>query len=483
MLINGLIKSLINSKASDDPTWRTAATQPPDDDDQWLVATNMVSLLLAPASPNSTKKRMLSPGDMRHTVQGHSDLPQSIYADYRGCCHDHAGSTFPRHRSVRTPVRGAKESMHDAESCVAPGGVPTYRVAARPRRKELLTVHARSTAGPGKPFTATTIERRDPGPHDVLIDIAYCGVCHSDIHSARGDWDFIVFPLVPGHEITGIVSAVGSEVTRFAVGDRAGVGCLVDSCRACDRCAAGEEQYCGAVAWTYSGVGPDGRTTDGGYSEKIVVDENYTLRIPDGLDLDRAAPLLCAGVTLYSPLRRWGAGPGKRVAILGLGGLGHLGVKLAHAMGAEVTVLSRSQAKLADSRRLGADHHYPLTEPTATATLAGAFDLVISTRAADLDLNADLSLLRCGGVFLNLGMPNETLAFTPGVLNGARRIVAGSMIGGIAATQETLDFCATNNIGADIELITADEIDKAYDRAVAGDVRYRFVVDGSTLRP
>nr|WP_122982145.1 NAD(P)-dependent alcohol dehydrogenase [Actinoplanes teichomyceticus] len=326
------------------------------------------------------------------------------------------------------------------------------------------------------------IERRDPGPHDVVIDIAYCGVCHSDIHSARGDWDFTVFPLVPGHEITGTVSAVGSQVTKFAVGDRAGVGCLVDSCRSCDSCAAGEEQHCDAIAWTYSGVGPDGRTTDGGYSEKIVVDENYTLHISPGLDLAAAAPLLCAGVTLYSPLRRWGAGPGKRVAILGLGGLGHLGVKLAHAMGAEVTVLTRSQAKRADSRRLGADH-VVVTDPAATAALAGTFDLAISTRAAGLDLNADLNLLRRGGVLVNLGMPNETLSFSPGALNGARRIVAGSMIGGIAETQETLDFCATHDISADVELITAEQIDDAYDRAIAGDIRYRFVIDASTLRP
>ena len=346
----------------------------------------------------------------------------------------------------------------------------------------MLTVAARSTPSAGAPFEATTIERRELGPHDVLIDIAYAGICHSDIHTARGEWGETLFPLTPGHEIAGTVSAVGAEVTRFAVGDRAGVGCMVDSCRECAPCLAGEEQYCleGNVG-TYNAVGKDGRPTEGGYSEKIVVDEAYTLHVPEGISLDVAAPLLCAGITLYSPLKRWGAGPGKRVAIVGLGGLGHVGVKIAKAMGAEVSVLSQSLKKREDGLRLGADHYYATGDEGTFAALAGTFDLVVSTISATTDTGPYLGLLALDGALVNVGAPEEPLSVPAFALIGGRRSLAGSMIGGIRETQEMLDFCAEHGIGAEVEVIDADRIDEAYERVVASDVRYRFVIDASTL--
>jgi alcohol dehydrogenase (NADP+) len=346
----------------------------------------------------------------------------------------------------------------------------------------VLTVHARSTASAGATFEATTIERRDLGPHDVLIDVAYAGICHSDIHTARGEWGETLFPLVPGHEIAGVVSAVGSEVTRFAVGDRAGVGCMVDSCRECEHCLAGEEQYClkGNVG-TYNAIGKDGRPTDGGYSEKIVVDEAYTLHVPEGLALDVAAPLLCAGITLYSPLRHWGAGPGKHVAVVGLGGLGHMGVRLAKAMGAEVTVLSQSLKKQEDGLRLGADHYHATGDPETFQALAGRFDLIVSTISASVDMGAYLGLLKLDGALVNVGLPEEPLQVPAFPLLEGRRSLAGSMIGGIRETQEMLDFCAEHGLGAEVEVISADQIDEAYDRVVASDVRYRFVIDIATM--
>ena len=346
----------------------------------------------------------------------------------------------------------------------------------------MLTVNARSTSGTGAPFEATTIERRDLGPHDVLIDIAYAGICHSDIHTARGEWGDTLFPLVPGHEIAGVVSAVGSEVTRFSVGDRAGVGCMVDSCRECEPCLAGEEQYCqqGNIG-TYDAIGRDGRPTDGGYSEKIVVDEAYTLHVPEGLALDVAAPLLCAGITLYSPLRHWGAGPGKQVAVVGLGGLGHMGVRLAKAMGAEVTVLSQSLKKQEDGLRLGADHYHATGDPETFQALAGRFDLIVSTISASVDMGAYLGLLKLDGALVNVGLPEEPLQVPAFPLLEGRRSLAGSMIGGIRETQEMLDFCAEHGLGAEVEVISADQIDEAYDRVVASDVRYRFVIDIATM--
>jgi uncharacterized zinc-type alcohol dehydrogenase-like protein len=345
-----------------------------------------------------------------------------------------------------------------------------------------ITVNACATPAAKAPFERTTIERRDPGPHDVLIDIAYAGICHSDIHTAREEWGEVSFPLVPGHEIAGVVSAVGSEVTRHAVGDRVGVGCMVDSCRECDNCRAGEQQYCtgSGMVGTYGGV-LDGEPTQGGYSQKIVVDEEYVLRIPDGIGLDVAAPLLCAGITLYSPLRHWGAGPGKKVAIVGLGGLGHIGVKIAHAMGAEVTVLSQTLSKREDGLRLGADHYHATGDEETWERLAGSFDLIVNTVSAPVPVARYLGLLGLDGTMVNVGAPAEPMEVEAFALLPMRRSWAGSMIGGIPQTQEMLDFCAEHGIGAEIETITADRIDEAYDRVVGSDVRYRFVIDTASL--
>jgi uncharacterized zinc-type alcohol dehydrogenase-like protein len=346
----------------------------------------------------------------------------------------------------------------------------------------MRSVTAYATAGAGVPFEKTTIERRDPGPNDVVVDIAFAGICHSDIHTARGEWGETIYPLVPGHEIAGTVSEVGSAVTKFAVGERVGVGVMVDSCRECDACQRGYEQYCenGPVE-TYGVIARDGRVTHGGYSSVIVVDENYVFSIPDGLALDVAAPLLCAGITLYSPLRHWGAAPGKQVAIVGMGGLGHLGVQIAHALGAEVTVLSQSLAKQADGTRFGADHYYATSDPATFEALAGRFDLIVNTVSVPLPIDDYLSLLGRDGTFVMVGAPPEPLSLRANSLLTNRRSFAGSCIGGLAETQEMLDFCATHGIGAEIETITAAEIDEAWDRVVASDVRYRFVIDAATM--
>ena len=332
------------------------------------------------------------------------------------------------------------------------------------------------------PLEPITIERRDVGEHDVLIEIAFAGICHSDIHAARGEWGQVDRPLVPGHEIAGTVTEVGSAVTRHAVGDRVGVGCLVDSCRECGPCLAGSEQYCenGAVG-TYGGTGRDGKPTAGGYSTHIVVDEAFVVRIPDGLELDAAAPLLCAGITLYSPLRHWKAGPGMRVAIVGLGGLGHMGVKIAHAMGAEVTVLSQSLKKMEDGKRLGADAYHATSDPDTFKTLRNQFDLIINTVSATLDLDTFMGMLALDGTLVEVGLPSEPMTVRAGSVCNNRRSLAGSAIGGIAETQEMLDFCAEHGLGAEIEIIAADQINEAYERVVASDVRYRFVIDVSTL--
>lgn len=344
-------------------------------------------------------------------------------------------------------------------------------------------VAAYAAPAPKAPLERTTIERRAVGEHDVLIDIKYAGICHSDIHQAREGWGEAIFPMVPGHEIAGVVAEVGSGVTKYKVGDRVGVGCMVDSCRECDNCKAGLEQYCtgGGMVGTYNAVGKDGEPTYGGYSQKIVVDENFVVRIPDGLSLDVAAPLLCAGITLYSPLKHWGAGPGKKVAILGMGGLGHMGVKIAHALGAEVTVLSQSLRKKDDGLRLGADHYYATSDPKTFEELAGTFDLIVSTVSAPLDFNAYLSLLKVGGALVNVGAPEEPISLNLFSVIGGRKTLAGSMIGGIAETQEMLDFCAEHGFGAEIELIRADQINEAYERVLASDVRYRFVIDTATI--
>ncbi|MFD5630967.1 NAD(P)-dependent alcohol dehydrogenase [Streptomyces sp. NPDC127072] len=346
----------------------------------------------------------------------------------------------------------------------------------------MTTVAAYAAPASKAPLERTTIERREVGEFDVLIDIKFAGICHSDIHQAREGWGEAIFPMVPGHEIAGIITEVGSGVTRFKVGDRAGVGCMVDSCRECDNCKAGLEQYCvkGNIP-TYNGIGVDGTPTYGGYSTHVVVDENYTVRIPEGLSLDVAAPLLCAGITTYSPLKHWNAGPGKKVAVLGMGGLGHMGVKIAHALGAEVTVLSQSLRKKDDGLKLGADHYYATSDPKTFEELAGSFDIILSTVSAPLDFGAFLALLKTDGALVNVGAPEEPVSLNLFSLLSGRKTLAGSGIGGIQETQEMLDFCAEHGLGAEIELIAASEINDAYERVLASDVRYRFVIDTATI--
>ena len=346
----------------------------------------------------------------------------------------------------------------------------------------MRSVTAYATAAAKAPFEKTTIQRRDLGPKDVLIKVAYAGICHSDIHTAREEWGDAIFPLVPGHEIAGTVEEIGSDVDKYSVGDRVGVGCMVDSCRECENCIAGEEQYClkGNVG-TYNSIGKDGRPTEGGYSTHIVVDQDFVLGIPEGVGLDVAAPLLCAGITLYSPLKHWNAGPGKKVAIVGLGGLGHMGVKIAHALGADVTVLSQTLAKKDDGLKLGADHYYATNDEQTFTDLAGSFDLIVNTVSATLPMGKYLSLLRLDGTMVNVGAPTDPLEVPAFALIGMRRSWAGSAIGGIKQTQEMLDFCAEHNLGAEIEVISCDQIDEAWDRVVHSDVRYRFVIDTATF--
>ncbi|MFE1558816.1 NAD(P)-dependent alcohol dehydrogenase [Streptomyces sp. NPDC058734] len=341
---------------------------------------------------------------------------------------------------------------------------------------------AYAAPAPKAPLERTTVPRRPVGEHDVLIEIKFAGICHSDIHQARDGWGEGIFPMVPGHEIAGVVAEVGAGVTRFAVGDRIGVGCIVDSCRECEYCLAGQEQHCvqGATG-TYNALDRKGEPTYGGYSTHLVVDENYAVRIPDGLSLDVAAPLLCAGITLYSPLRHWQAGPGKKVAIVGLGGLGHVGVKIAAALGAEVTVLSQSLRKKDDGLRLGAAHYYATADEATFEELKGRFDLILSTVSAPLGLDRYLSLLRVGGALVNVGAPEEPVELNLFSVIGGNKTLAGSMIGGIAETQEMLDFCAEHGLGADIEVIRAEDVNDAYERVLSSDVRYRFVIDASTI--
>jgi alcohol dehydrogenase (NADP+) len=345
----------------------------------------------------------------------------------------------------------------------------------------LFTTEAIAAPAEGAPLGAATIDRREVGPQDVLIDVAYCGICHTDIHHVRGEWGPQPYPLVPGHEIVGTVTAVGAEVTRFSPGDRVGVGCMVRSCGECGSCQAGQEQDCAGMVGTYGGTDADGTITQGGYSGKIVVGQNFVLRVPESLDPAGAAPLLCAGVTMFSPLRRYGAGPGKKVAVLGLGGLGHVGVKLAVAMGAEVTVLSQTLKKLEDGQRLGAAHYHATSDADAIAGLAGRFDLLISTVTAAPDVATLLSLLAPGGTLVNVGLPGEPLVLPAFSLVMGRKTLAGSLFGGIAETQEMLDFCAAHAITADVEVITPDAVNAAYERVLASDVRYRFVIDTGSL--
>ncbi|CAN7325252.1 NAD(P)-dependent alcohol dehydrogenase [Neorhizobium sp. LjRoot104] len=333
-----------------------------------------------------------------------------------------------------------------------------------------------------KPLTPFTFERREPNADDVVISIQYCGVCHSDIHQARNEWGNSRFPMVPGHEIVGTVTAVGSAVSKYKIGDKVGVGCFVDSCVGCAIRDLDNEHYMPGLVQTYNDVEGDGTTpTYGGYSDSVVVKEGYVLSIPDNLPLDAAAPLLCAGITLYSPLRHWNAGPGKKVAIVGMGGLGHMGVKLAHAMGADVTVLSQSLSKKEDGLKLGADAYYATSDAETFTKLAGTFDLIICTVGVAIDWNAYLGLLKVNGSMVLVGVPEHAVPVHAFSLIPGRKSLSGSMIGSIKETQEMLDFCGKHNIVSEIETIRIDQINEAYERVLKSDVRYRFVIDIASL--
>jgi uncharacterized zinc-type alcohol dehydrogenase-like protein len=347
----------------------------------------------------------------------------------------------------------------------------------------MLPTRGYATHSPTSTLEPFNFERRDPGPHDVLIEIIYCGVCHSDIHQARDEWGGSMYPMVPGHEIVGRVARIGSEVTKFKEGDLAGVGCFVDSCRVCENCKDGLEQYCeGHLVVTYNGTEKDETTpTYGGYSSQIVVDENYTLKISSELPLEGVAPLLCAGITTYSPLRHFKVGSGQRVGVVGLGGLGHMGVKLAASMGAVVTVFSTSKSKEKDARRLGAHEFIVTKEPQNLEPLANQFDLILDTVSAPHDLNMYLNLLRRDGVIVIVGLPEKPVEVEVFSLLANRRRLAGSMIGGIRETQEMLDYCAEKKITSDVEVIPIQQIAEAYERTIKGDVRYRFVIDMKSL--
>ncbi|MFW5927443.1 MAG: NAD(P)-dependent alcohol dehydrogenase [Wenzhouxiangella sp.] len=341
---------------------------------------------------------------------------------------------------------------------------------------------ARSEDSGLAPFS---IERRELRPDDVAIEIDYCGICHTDIHFAHNDWGMTDYPVVPGHEIIGHVTAVGDDVERFRVGERVGVGCLVDSCRQCEACNEGLEQYCqGGNVLTYNGIDlHDGSKTYGGYSEHIVVSERFVLNVPDALDPAAAAPLLCAGITTYSPLRYFGVGSGHRVGVIGMGGLGHMGVKLARALGAEVTVFTRSANKAAEAERQGADHVIVSTDEAQMAEAAGRFDFLLDTVPVAHDLNPYIATLRHDGVHILVGMPEPVdPPLDAGPLIFGRRSLAGSLIGGLPETQECLDFCAEHGIACDIEMLDIADLNEAYERMQRGDVRYRFVIDMDTLR-
>ena len=339
---------------------------------------------------------------------------------------------------------------------------------------------ATSATAPLSPFT---FERREPREHDILIEIQYAGICHSDLHTVKNEWGEANFPIVPGHEIAGRVARVGGNVSRFKVGDLAGVGCFVDSCRQCRWCKAGEEQFCEkGASFTYNGTEQDGKTpTQGGYSTQIVVDENYALKITSKLPLERIAPLMCAGITTYSPLHTWKVGKGQKVGVVGLGGLGHMGVKLAASLGAEVSVFSTSASKEGDAKKLGAHHFVLSKDPETLKALAGSFDYILNTVSAEHHLGDYLELLRPDGTLTLVGASPTPFSLSAFALIMKRRRLVGSLIGGIRETQEMLDYCAAKNIAADVEVIPASQINKAYERLVKGDVRYRFVIDAKTF--
>ncbi len=341
-------------------------------------------------------------------------------------------------------------------------------------------IAAKSAKSTLSPFS---FQRRDPKENDVIIDIKFCGICHSDIHQARSEWGSSIYPMVPGHEIAGIVRSVGSKVQKYKVGDRVGVGCFVDSCRTCSSCTQNLDQYClEGTTLTYNGYERDGKTpTYGGYSDVIVVDEKYVLSIPETIPLDKAAPLLCAGITLYSPLMHWKAGPGKKVAILGLGGLGHMGVKIARALGAEISVLSHSEKKRDDALKIGAHHFISTNDQEAFTKHASSFDLIINTVSAEINMGDYFELLKLDGTLVVVGVPDKPLLIHPFPLIMKRRSYSGSVIGSIKENQEMLNFCAKHNIIPEIELITPDQINTAYERVLKSDVRYRFVIDMEKL--
>jgi uncharacterized zinc-type alcohol dehydrogenase-like protein len=350
-----------------------------------------------------------------------------------------------------------------------------------------IATRAFAATAADQPLSPYSLERRDPGPDDVAIEIKYCGVCHSDLHVAKNELGGTRYPIVPGHEIAGVVTAVGANVTRFKAGDRVGVGCMVDSCRTCSACREGLEQYCEpGMTQTYGSSDPKGAEvgqtiTQGGYSDRITVDQAFVLRIPDSLPLDAAAPLLCAGVTTWSPLKTWGVGPGSKVAVIGLGGLGHMAVKLAAALGAEVTVLSTSDRKKADAERMGARHFLINSDADAMKAAAEQFDLIINTVSATHEIASHVNLLARDGTMVMLGLSTEGLPVFARPLLWRRRRIAGSLIGGIRETQEMLDFCAEHGIVCDIEVIAPDQINQAYERMERSDVRYRFVIDMARL--
>lgn len=346
-----------------------------------------------------------------------------------------------------------------------------------------MNVRGLAALSKGAALSPYNFTRRQLRPHDVAIQIKYAGICHSDIHQVKDEWGGARFPMVPGHEIAGVVTEVGTDVSKFSVGDLIGVGVFIDSCRECDNCQNDLEQYClSGMTPTYNGLERDGKTpTMGGYSNGYVIDENYAVKIPENLDLAAVAPLLCAGITLYSPLKNWQAGPGKKVAIMGLGGLGHMGVKFAHALGCEVTVLSHSPSKADDARKLGADHFVVSSDSNELARVKKSFDLILDTVSAEHDINEYLSLLKTDGTLVIIGLPGVPFAVHANSLLSGRRSLAGSMIGGILQTQEMLDFCGDNNIVSEIELINANYVHQAYERTISSDVRFRFVIDIATL--